>query len=165
MDVPAFVSIMWHFLLCPLCSTTWTNPRDVMLFLAWLSCFCFLVLFWIPCLLLLLMPSAPLSYLSTLDSVLVRGYKRSTYLCSISISLLSSKTLIYSASAPLSLCRLPILLFHCPIFLLVLHLTTGLHVLCRHTKNNLPRDREGYDGFEYGWKALDEAHPMVQGKE
>ena len=30
-------------------------------------------------------------------------------------------------------------------------------------KINLPRDREGYDGFEYGWKALDEAHQMVRG--
>ena len=27
--------------------------------------------------------------------------------------------------------------------------TAGLDVLCGHTKNNLPRDREGYDGFEY----------------
>ena len=27
--------------------------------------------------------------------------------------------------------------------------TAGLDVLCRHTKNILPRDREGYDGFNY----------------
>ena len=27
--------------------------------------------------------------------------------------------------------------------------TAGLDVLCRHTKINLQRDQEGYDGFEY----------------
>ena len=38
---------------------------------------------------------------------------------------------------------------------------------CEDTQNiNLLWDREGYDWFEYkyGWKAFDEAHPLVRGK-
>ena len=29
---------------------------------------------------------------------------------------------------------------------------------------DLPQDRKGYNGFEYGRKALDEAHLLVRGK-
>ena len=36
---------------------------------------------------------------------------------------------------------------------------------CADTQEiNFPWDQEGCDGFEYGWKALDEAHPMVRVK-
>ena len=75
------------------------------------SCFSFLFLFLIPRLLLLLLPSAPLLYLSALDSVLARGCKRRTCL----VPPLSA--LFFWSSPPLNPCCCVFCLFFCLVVL------------------------------------------------
>ena len=79
------------------------------------SCFCFLVLFSTPCLLLLLLPSAPLYFCSALDCVSTRGCKRKTYFRILSVCSYPFHSCNLKCSLRLLLlCPLAPLLLHCP---------------------------------------------------